>query len=85
MSNQKNLDRFIEEGRLPLNRSYQCYIPAEGDSWFNLGFLPTPAKPDATGNSNDWKNEIPPPNAGGYKKLAQTHIQPLIDQILTWP
>ena len=42
----------------------------------------TPAKPHTTGNSNDWKNEIHP-NAGGYKKLAETHIQPLIDQILT--
>jgi hypothetical protein len=46
-----------------------------------LGTL-TLAKPHTTGNSNDWKNEIHP-NAGGYKKLAQTHIQPLIDQILT--
>jgi lysophospholipase L1-like esterase len=44
MSNQKSLDQFIAEGRSPLNKSYGCYILAEGDSWFNLGFLPTPGK-----------------------------------------
>lgn len=208
MSNQKSLDQFIAEGRSPINKSYDCYILAEGDSWFNLGFFPTPgkarnlldplhfkkdtrgvkdflgaiencyielanyrstvadgknkdtviithcydyiqprnapakilksfgpwvytamtevykipekfwldivnymfeelqkmmvgletkidkfhvlktlgtltlAKPHTKGNSNDWKNEIHP-KAGGYEKLAKTHIQPLIDQILT--
>jgi len=44
MSNQKSLDQFIADGRPPLNKSYDCYILAEGDSWFNLGFLPIPGK-----------------------------------------
>ncbi len=44
MSNQKSLDQFIVEARPPLNKTYDCYILAEGDSWFNLGFLPTPGK-----------------------------------------
>lgn len=44
MSNQKGLDQFIADGRFPLNKSYACNILAEGDSWFNLGYLPTPGK-----------------------------------------
>lgn len=40
MSNQKPLQLFISESRPLLSKTYDHYILAEGDSWFNLGYLP---------------------------------------------
>lgn len=44
MSNQKSLEQFISESRAPLSKTYDHYLLAEGDSWFNFSYFPKLAK-----------------------------------------